>query len=91
MTLFFVNFTLAQSVSGTVTNAENEPLVGASVVVKGTSNGTTTDLDDMFSLDGVETGALLTISYTGYEDMEVAAGNNLDIVLSEGLTSIWQT
>ena len=51
-------------VSGTVVDSHGEPIIGASVVVKGTSNGTITDLDGNFTLE-VPTGAILVVSYVG--------------------------
>lgn len=58
-------------ISGVITDSEG-PIVGASVVEKGTSNGTITDLDGRFSLD-VKPGAILVISYVGYASQEVKA------------------
>lgn len=59
-----------------------ETIIGASVLEKGTTNGTVTDFDGNFTL-GVQTGATLSISYMGYVAQEVAAGENLKILLSE--------
>lgn len=58
-------------ISGVITDSEG-PIIGASVVEKGTSNGTITDLDGRFSLD-VKPGAILVISYVGYASQEVKA------------------
>lgn len=56
----------AQSVKGVVKDGSNgETLVGANVVVEGTSRGTSTDLDGEFTLDNVEVGGVLEISFTG--------------------------
>lgn len=52
-------------VTGVVTDADGEPIIGASVVEQGTSNGTITDLDGKFVLE-VNAGATLNISYIGY-------------------------
>lgn len=57
--------------TGVVSDAEG-PIIGASVVEKGTSNGTITDLDGRFSLD-VKPGTILVISYVGYASQEVKA------------------
>jgi len=76
---------LAQQVSGTVTEAESgAPLPGATVLVKGTSNGTTTDFDGLFQLSGVSGDATLVVSYIGFETQEIALNNatNLTITLS---------
>ncbi|WP_297335065.1 TonB-dependent receptor [Algoriphagus sp.] len=59
-----------QSISGTITDENGLPLPGATVLVKGTTNGTVTDLDGKFSLD-VEDDAILQISYVGYLLKEV--------------------
>ncbi|MFD1293332.1 SusC/RagA family TonB-linked outer membrane protein [Lutibacter holmesii] len=60
----------AQSISGTVSDA-NGPLPGASIVVKGTSNGTTTDFDGNYSLDNVAGDAVLVVTFMGYGTQEV--------------------
>jgi TonB-linked SusC/RagA family outer membrane protein len=60
-------------ISGIVTDTEGEPVVGANVVEKSTTNGTTTDGDGTFVL-GVSTGATLEVSFIGYLKKEVAVG-----------------
>lgn len=72
------------SVSGTVKDAKGEPLIGVSVLVKGTTNGTVTDLDGKFSLK-VSVGDTLEFSYIGYvsQSVTVANTNPLNIVLGE--------
>lgn len=47
------------------------PVVGATVVVKGTTNGTVTDMDGNFSLPGVKEGSILVVSYVGYLSQEI--------------------
>ena len=76
--------TLAQvQVSGTVTdNVLGEPIIGASVVEVGTTNGTITDLDGNFSLQ-VKSGAQLQFSFVGYVTQVLAAASNMNVVLSE--------
>ena len=75
---------LAQDVivSGTVKDATGEPIIGASVVQKGTSNGTITDLDGHFSFKASQNSPLV-ISYLGYDTQEVKAGSNLVVELKE--------
>ena len=69
---------------GVVTDAVGEPIIGASIVVKGTTNGTVTDYDGYFVLDGVKMGDVLRISYVGYQTQDVKwNGSPLDIVLKE--------
>lgn len=56
------------NITGTVIDKKlNEPIIGASVLIKGTSNGTITDLDGNFSIANVTKGSVLTVSYIGYE------------------------
>ena len=71
-------------VSGTVSDPSGEPVIGASVVQKGTTNGTITDLDGKFSLS-VASGSTLQVSYIGYVSQEVKAisGKPLTITLNE--------
>ncbi len=66
--------------TGTVVDDQNEPVIGASVVQKGTSNGTVTDFDGNFSVS-VDEGSTLVISYIGLVTQEVKAANNLRVVL----------
>ena len=67
--------------SGQVSDSQG-PLIGATVMEKGTSNGTVTDFNGNFSLN-VKPGATLVISYVGYESQEVKAGDNLNVTLQE--------
>lgn len=70
--------------SGVVIDATGEPIIGASVLVKGTTTGTITDFDGNFTLDGVSRGATLVISYVGYKGKEVKwDGQALTVVLEE--------
>lgn len=59
---------MAQSgkVSGTVVDSNGEPVIGASVMIKGSSQGAVTDVDGNFSIPNVPSGAQLTVSYIGY-------------------------
>ena len=73
----------AQStITGQVKDATGEPVIGASVLINGTSNGTVTDLDGNFSIN-VQPGATLTISYIGFQKQQVAATNGMVITLQE--------
>lgn len=70
--------------SGVVTDTTGETVIGASVVVKGTTNGTITGLDGDFSLSGVTKGSILVVSFVGYQNTEVKwNGQPLTIVLKE--------
>lgn len=69
-------------VNGTVKDGTGEPLIGVSIVQKGTTNGTTTDLDGHFTLK-VAQGSQLKFSYIGYATMEVNAAPDLQITMKE--------
>lgn len=70
--------------NGVVTDTMGETVIGASVVVKGTTNGTITGLDGDFSLSGVTKGSILVVSFVGYQNTEVKwNGQPLTIVLKE--------
>ncbi len=73
-----------QSVSGIVTSEEDgEPIVGASVLVKGTNQGGITDINGRFNLSNVpSTAKTLQVSYIGMKTKDVNIGPNLSIVLS---------
>ena len=71
------------TVNGTVVDAANgEPIIGASILEIGTTNGTITDWDGNFSLT-VKPGAKLAISYMGYKTQELAATPNMSVKLGE--------
>jgi len=67
-------------ISGKVTNEEGNPLSGASVKVKGTEKGTTTNNDGVFVLKGVNNDAVLEISFIGYQLYIVVVNNKTSIV-----------
>ena len=72
-----------KKITGTVVDAQG-PVIGASVMEKGTTNGTVTDFDGNFALN-VNPGATIVISYIGYETQEIKVGNqsNINITLNE--------
>ena len=72
------------NVNGLVTDFSGEPLIGVSILVKGTSNGTVTDLDGKFSLSA-EMGNMLQISYVGYisQEVKVESDKLLRIIMEE--------
>ncbi len=75
-------------IKGKVTDSNGEPVIGASIQVKGTSTGTITDMDGNFSLTAVE-GQLLNVTYIGYQSVLVKAERRpLDIVLVENDVAI---
>lgn len=73
-----------ETCKGVVKDATGEAVIGASVVVKGTTNGTITDFDGNFSLSGVKVGSTIVVSYVGYQTQELKwNGSTLNIVLKE--------
>ena len=80
----FAAFAQTGDVSGTVFDVANEPIIGASVLVKGTATGAITDLDGNFQLSA-QPGATLVISYIGYRTEEVIAapGKKIQVILQE--------
>ena len=69
---------------GVVKDATGEPIIGASVSVKGTKNATVTDLDGNFTLSGVSKGTTIVISYIGCVNSEIKwDGKSLDVTLAE--------
>jgi TonB-dependent starch-binding outer membrane protein SusC len=84
--LFSIQLSAQEKVEGLVTDAANAPLIGANVVLKGTTTGTVTDLDGKFSLDAKK-GAVLVFSYIGYVTKEwTVDGNSVTIALAEQST-----
>ena len=75
-------FAQKQNFSGTVYDSSGEPVIGASVMEKGTANGAITDIDGHFTVS-VDPGATLVISYIGYQTVELAAANDMNITLQE--------
>lgn len=82
--LFCFGLTVAQEVSGTVSDA-NGPLPGASVVVEGTTTGAQTDFDGNYTLSDVPADATLVFSYIGYSTQQVPVNgrSTIDVVLQE--------
>ncbi len=70
------------TVKGVIIDAEGEPIIGANVLVVGTTTGTITDFDGNFTLD-VKPGTNLKISYIGFSDMDVIAQREMHIVMKE--------
>ena len=70
------------TVKGNVKDATGEPVIGANVLEKGTTNGVITDLDGNFQLQ-TSAGATLVVSFVGYLPAEVKAASVLNVVLKE--------
>lgn len=84
--LLSATVTFAQKkVTGTVVDNAGEPIIGASVVISGTSKGTVTDLDGKFVLNGVPDDGSVDISYVGFvtQKLSVKGKNNLDVTMKE--------
>ena len=78
-----------KKITGTVTDAYGEPIIGANVVEKGTTNGAITDLDGKFTINA-QPGSTIVVTYIGYTPQEVTIGNqsNVNIVLQEDARSL---
>ena len=82
------SFVCAQSeITGTVVDVTGEPIIGASVMEKGTSNGTITDFDGNFKLK-VEPGTILVFSYVGFEKQEVAAAPGMQVTMKDNTAEL---
>lgn len=79
------NFTQQNGKVSGVVEDDFGPVAGASVVVKGTTNGTITDMDGNFTLDGVKNGDIILVSFIGYSTQEIkyAGESSLKIKLIE--------
>lgn len=75
----------ARTIKGTVVDATGEPVIGANIVEKGTTNGTITDVDGAFTLNLQQKNPILVVSYIGFTTKEVPVGSSssLNIKLSE--------
>lgn len=87
MLCLFVSVVSAQNITvrGTVTDANNEPVIGATIVVKGTAKGTATDVEGAFVLTDVASDAVLTVTYVGMRQQDVAVSGRtvIDIVMKD--------
>ena len=78
-------FSQGKQVQGVVKDATGEAIIGANVLVKGTTNGVITDFDGNFALDNVSPQDVIVFSYIGYVSQEVTVGNQttFNIILKE--------
>jgi TonB-dependent SusC/RagA subfamily outer membrane receptor len=76
-----------RTITGTITNVEGEPLIGANVIVKGTSIGTVADFNGNFQLEVPADATTIVVSYTGFDSKEVALGASdvVNVTLAEGV------
>ncbi len=79
-----------KTVTGKVVDEQGEPIPGASIVVKGTTTGTISDMDGDFSLSGVPEDAVLQFSFVGMrtQEVNVSGKNQIDIVLEEEMLGL---
>lgn len=86
LSLFSINFCLAQTVTGTVTDSDGQPMVGVNVIEKNTTNGVVTDMDGRYRIT-VPGTAVLVFSYVGSTSQEVAVNNRtvIDVTLGESV------
>ncbi len=85
LTLFFVGIGIASAqtqVRGTVVDGTGAPVIGATIQLKGTTQGTVTDIDGNFTLSAPATGTLV-ISYVGFQTQEVPVSANVRVTLRE--------
>ena len=76
-----------QAITGNVVDQTGEPVIGATVMEKGASNGTVTDFDGNFTLK-VEAGKTLVFSYIGYQTQELPAQNGMKVTMQDDALSL---
>ena len=88
MVVTTIGFAFAQkTVTGTVSDSKGEPMVGASILVKGTTTGTISDVDGKYSLKVPAGATTLSVSFTGFTSQDIALGasNVVDVSLAESV------
>lgn len=80
-----IAFAQTKTVTGTIVDDLGEPVIGANVIVAGTTNGATTDIDGNFSIQNVAENATLKVTYIGYteQQIKVAGKSKFNITLTE--------
>lgn len=76
-----------QEITGNVVDPEGEPVIGATVMEKGTTNGVITDIDGNFRIK-VNAGATLVFTYIGYDTQELPAESGMQVTLKEDATEL---
>jgi TonB-linked SusC/RagA family outer membrane protein len=85
--VFALDVSAQTTISGHVKDDTGEGVIGATIMEKGTSNGTVTDLDGNFKLE-CKAGVTLVVTYIGFNPQEVTAKDGLDITLSEDVAQL---
>lgn len=87
MVLFGSAYTMAQTVTGTITSNDGEPLIGVNILEVGTTNGTVSDIDGTYSIELSTSNPSLQISYTGFTSQTISVGGRsvVDVTLSPGV------
>ena len=80
-------FAQQTKVTGKVVDEQNEPVVGATVQVEGTTNGTATNVDGQFTLE-VNSGARLRFSYVGFKTLTIKAVNGMKVTMQEDANTL---
>ena len=83
LAMLSVSLFAEQQVNGVVVDAKGEPVIGASIQAKGSTQGTISDYDGKFEMNVPESVKTLVVSFVGMATQEVAAGKNLKVVLTE--------
>lgn len=85
----FTAFATAQTVTGTVTDSKGDPVSGISVTVKGTTKGTSTNAQGVFTLDGVANGATLVFTGSGFTSQEAkASGGTVNVSMVTSVSNL---
>lgn len=86
----FTEESVQKAVSGRVIDEKGEPLIGVSIVVKGTTQGTVSDASGAFQVNLKEANAILVFSYVGYQSQEIRVGDqsSVTVTLKEDLSSL---
>lgn len=92
MAISIISFAQSQIITGTVTDDMNEPLIGVSVVVQGTTNGVATDIDGNYSISASSTDVLV-FSYLGMKTQNITVGSQttINVTMEENATMLNET
>ena len=87
MCFTLLSFSQSKVISGTITDEEGETLIGANILIKGTTSGTVTDFDGKYELTVPGDETILVVSYTGFSSQEVSVGSNIliDVALKSSI------